>query len=77
MPVSAAQQAIAILRDESQFKWYVIPLFAHVAYAVDVEHRNWNLMFAGLACWCMDRFERCSGLAVKLLSHASWRPVKG
>jgi hypothetical protein len=58
MPTAAAQEALSILRDGSQFQWYVIPLFALVvyAYAVEVERRNWNLVFAGLAFWGMDWF---------------------
>jgi len=54
----SAQQALSILRDGSQFQWYVIPLFALVVYvyAVEVERRNWNLVFAGLAYWGMDWF---------------------
>ncbi len=53
-----AAQALSILRDGSQFKWYVIPLFALVVYvyAVEVERKNWNLVFAGLAFWGMDWF---------------------
>jgi hypothetical protein len=58
MPTESAQQALSILRDGSQFVWYVIPLFAIVVYvyAVEVERRNWNLLFAGLAFWGMDWF---------------------
>ena len=58
MPTEAAQQALAVLRDGSQFKWYVIPLFALVVYvyAVELERRNWNLVFAGLAYWGLDWF---------------------
>jgi hypothetical protein len=58
MPTESASQALCILRDGSQFQWYVIPLFALVvyAYAVEVERRNWNLFFAGLAFWGMDWF---------------------
>jgi hypothetical protein len=54
----SASQALSILRDGSQFQWYVIPLFALVVYvyAVEVEKRNWNLVFAGLAFWGMDWF---------------------
>jgi hypothetical protein len=53
-----AQQALAILRDPSQFKWYVIPLFAFVVYvyANEIEHKKWSLVFAGLAFWGMDWF---------------------
>jgi len=58
MPTEAAQQALSILRDGSQFKWYVIPLLALVCYvyAVEIERKNWSLVFAGLALWGMDRF---------------------
>lgn len=58
MPTEAASQALEILRDGSQFQWYVIPLMALVLYVyhVEVERRNWNLVFAGLAFWGMDWF---------------------
>jgi hypothetical protein len=52
----AAAQALAILRDPTQFRWTVIPLLGFVAYvyAVEVEKRNWSAVFAGLAYWLMD-----------------------
>jgi len=58
MPTESAEQALSILRDGSQFVWYAIPLFALVVYvyAVEIERRNWNLLFAGLAFWGMDWF---------------------
>jgi hypothetical protein len=54
----SAQQAMAILRDASQFKWYVITLLAFVfyVYTVEAEKRNWSLILAGLAFWGMDWF---------------------
>jgi len=54
----AAEQALSILRDGSLFSWYVIPLFALVVYvyAVEIERKNWSLVFAGLAYWGMDWF---------------------
>ena len=53
-----AQQAQSILRDPAQFQWYVIPLLALVlyVYAVEIERRAWNVVFAGLAFWGMDWF---------------------
>jgi hypothetical protein len=56
MPAQSAVKAEAILRDASAYQWYVIPLFALVVYvyAVEIERRNWNLLFAGLAFWGMD-----------------------
>jgi len=58
MPTDFAQQALDILRDGSQFKWYVIPLFALVVYVytVEVERKNWNVILAGLTFWGMDWF---------------------
>ncbi len=54
----SARQALSILRDGSQFQWYVIPIFVLVVYvyAVEIERRNWNLVFCGLALWGMDWF---------------------
>ncbi|MFJ2839367.1 hypothetical protein ACIO52_28765 [Nocardia sp. NPDC087230] len=53
-----ARAALEILRDAGQFTWYVIPLLLMVIYiyAVEVERRNWNVLFAGLALWGMDWF---------------------
>ncbi len=58
MPTEYASQALSILRDPSQFQWYVIPLFALITYvyAVEIERKNWSLVFAGLAFWGMDWF---------------------
>jgi RsiW-degrading membrane proteinase PrsW (M82 family) len=56
MLTESATQALSILRDASLFQWYVIPIFALVVYvySVEIERRNWNLVFAGLAFWGMD-----------------------
>ncbi len=58
MPTEFAIEASRLLRDGSNFQWYVIPLFALVVYvyAVEVERRNWNAILAGLAFWGMDWF---------------------
>jgi hypothetical protein len=54
----SAQQALSILRDASQFQWYVIPLLALVTYvyANEVEKKNWNVVFAGLTYFGLDIF---------------------
>jgi hypothetical protein len=73
----SALQALSILRDASTFQWYVIPLFALIVYvyAVEVERRNWSLVFAGLAFWGMDWFnEIWNGLVFKFSGYA---PVWG
>jgi hypothetical protein len=58
MPSEFAQQALTNLRDGSLFNWTVIPILVLVIYiyAVEVEKRNWNVLFAGLALWGMDWF---------------------
>jgi len=81
MPTDSALQALAILRDgsqfHSQFQWYVIPLFALVVYvyAVEVERRNWNLVFAGLAFWGMDWFNEIWNALV--FHFTNYAPVWG
>jgi len=77
VPTESAQRALSILRDPGQFQWYVIPLLAFVAYvyACEVEKRNWNLVFAGLAFWGMDWFnEIWNGLVFHFTQYA---PVWG
>jgi hypothetical protein len=73
----SALQALSILRDGSQFKWYVIPLLAFVfyVYTVEAEKRNWNLILAGLAFWGMDWFnEIWNSLVLRFTGYA---PVWG
>ncbi|MFA6448337.1 MAG: hypothetical protein WCX65_02620 [bacterium] len=58
MPTDSARQALSILRDPGQFSWYVIPLLAIAVYiySAEIEKKNWNVVFAGLAFWGMDWF---------------------
>ena len=73
----SAAQALHILRDGSQFQWYVIPIFALIVYvyAAEVERRRWDLVFAGLAFWGMDWFnEVWNGLVFHFTGYA---PVWG
>lgn len=77
MPTESAAAAMAILRDGSQFQWYVIPLFAFVVYvyANVIEKRDWSLVLAGLAFWGMDWFnEIWNGLVFHFTNYA---PVWG
>ena len=63
MPTESAQQALSHLRDPSDFQWYVIPIFALViyVYSVEIERRNWSLVFAGLATAFVVRNASASG----------------
>ncbi|MBU2548570.1 MAG: hypothetical protein KKB20_09190 [Proteobacteria bacterium] len=77
MPTVAAAEALKMLRDGSQFQWYVIPLFALVVYvyAVELEKKNWSMIFAGLAFWGLDWFnEIWNGLVFHFTQFA---PVWG
>jgi hypothetical protein len=58
MMAESAQKAQAILRDPSHFQWYIVPLLLIVLYiySVEVERKNWNIVFGGLALWGMDWF---------------------
>jgi hypothetical protein len=73
----SAQRALAILRDGSQFQWYVIPLLAFMfyVYTVEAEKRNWNLVLAGLAFWGMDWFNEIWNALV--LHFTGYAPVWG
>ncbi|MEW5828005.1 MAG: hypothetical protein AB1846_03875 [Chloroflexota bacterium] len=68
-----AVRALSILRDGSNFQWYVIPLLAFVfyVYTVEAEKRNWNLVLAGLAFWGMDWFnEIVNGIVLRVTGYA-------
>ena len=58
MPSESSLQALEILRDGSQFSWYVIPLLLIVMYlyTFEIDRGNWNRVLAGLAFWGMDWF---------------------
>lgn len=58
MPTQAALQALSILRDASQFQWYVITLLLVVIYiyASEISAKNYRAVFAALAFWGMDWF---------------------
>ncbi|RLA63072.1 MAG: hypothetical protein DRQ88_07445 [Epsilonproteobacteria bacterium] len=77
MPAESAQQALNILRDPTQFQWYVISLLAIIVfiYANEIEKRNLNNVFAGLAFWGMDWFNEIWN---SLIFHFSgYAPVWG
>jgi hypothetical protein len=73
----SARLALEHLRDPSQLQWYVIPLFAFVVYvyAHEIERKNWNLVFAGLAYWGMDWFNEIWNSLV--FHFTSYAPVWG
>ncbi len=77
MPTKSALQALAILRDPSQFQWFVIPFLLIVLYIyfVEIGKKNWSRVLAGLALWGMDWFnEIWNGLVFHFTNYA---PVWG
>jgi len=77
LPTESAGEALKILRDPSQFQWYIIPLLAIAifVYSNEIEKKNWNTVFAGLAFWGMDWFnEIWNALVFHFTNHA---PVWG
>lgn len=56
IPAESAARALAILRDPTHFKWYIIPVLLMVlyVYAQQVQARRWSVVLGGLAFWCMD-----------------------
>lgn len=63
-----------------QFHWYIIPLFAFVVYiyAVEIERKNWNKVFAGLAFWGMDWInEIINGVILHVTDYSALWTVSG
>lgn len=77
MPSDSAQRALSILRDGSQFQWTVIPILLLVlyVYANEIERKNWNVVFAGLALFGMDLFNEIWNALV--LHFTQYAPVWG
>ena len=77
MLTESTVKALSILRDPSQFKWYVIPLMAFVfyVYVVETEKKKWSLVLAGLAFWGMDWFNEIWNSLV--LHFTNYAPVWG
>ena len=49
-------EALELLRDPTQFKWYAVTLLVLVmyVYSVEVERRRWDIVLAGAAFWLAD-----------------------
>jgi hypothetical protein len=52
----SATAALELLRDSSQFQWYVIPLLLIVfyLYGEQIAERRWSVVLGALAFWLMD-----------------------
>jgi len=58
MGTSNAQQALSILRDTSNFQWYIIAIFLIIfyIYATEYEKKNWSGIAAGLTYLFLNTF---------------------
>jgi len=73
----SSAQALSILRDPSQFQWYLVPLLLMIFYIyhAEIRNRNWSAVFAGLALWACDWFNE---IANALVFHfTGYAPVWG
>lgn len=68
----ATRQAVALVRDPTQFKWYAVALLALVflAYANEVERGRLDVVGAGLAVWLADWFNE---IVNSIVLHATGR----
>lgn len=74
------EQAMNILRDGTNFQWYVIPILAFVVYvyASAVEQKKYKQVAAGLALYMTHWFfEIINALIQKFSGHALWTVPEG
>ncbi len=71
------KQALENLRNPNTLNWFVIPLLALMfyVYATEVQKKNWNAVFAGLAFWGMDWINEIINSLVLHFSH--YAPIWG
>lgn len=76
----ATAQALAILRQGTNFQWYVIALLALAvyAYANEYSQRNWKVIAAGLSLYLVHWFyEILNALIQHFSGHALWTVPTG
>jgi hypothetical protein len=76
----ATAQALAILRQGTNFQWYVIALLALAvyAYANEYSQRNWKPIAAGLSLYLVHWFyEILNALIQHFSGHALWTVPTG
>lgn len=79
-PAQATQDALAILRNGSNFQWYVITLLALVIYiyANEYSKKNWKGIAAGLSLYGVHWFfEIMNALIQKFTGNALWTVPTG
>jgi hypothetical protein len=76
----ATDKALSILRNGSNFQWYVIPLFALVVYLYlnEAGKKNWKGIAAGLSLYAVHWFYEIGNALIQHFSgHALWTVPTG
>ncbi len=76
----ATDKALSILRDGSNFQWYVIPIFAFVVYVYLAEagKKNWKGIAAGLSLYAIHWLYEIGNALIRHFSgHALWTVPTG
>lgn len=74
------EQALAILRDGSNFQWYILPIFVIILYIYfhEISKKNWKGVAAGLALYMVHWFyEILNALIQHFSGHALWTVPTG
>ncbi len=74
------QQALSILRDGSNFQWYILPIFVIILYIYfsEIGKKNWKGIAAGLALYMVHWFyEILNALIQHFSGHALWTVPSG
>ncbi len=73
----ASLQAMEILRNPENMKWYVVPLLVFVLYiyVVEIERRNWSAVLCGIAAWAGELIWEMFNAAV--LHFSGYAPLWG
>jgi hypothetical protein len=74
------QQALAILRDGSNFNWIILPVFVIILYIYfsEIQKKNWKGVAAGLALYMVHWFyEILNALIQHFSGHALWTVPTG
>lgn len=69
----ATREALAMLRDPSNVKWYTVTFLGIVmyVYANEVERRRWDIVAAGLAFFLVDVFNELVNSAILHVTERS------
>ncbi len=69
----ATREALTLLRDPSNMKWYVVTFLGIViyVYANEVERKRWDIVAAGLAFFLVDVFNELVNSAILHVSGRS------